>query len=53
MTLGPRTAVLAIVLVRYTMIVLGISLVITARPKIRYGLNFSATALSWVQNAYA
>jgi EmrB/QacA subfamily drug resistance transporter len=45
-------AVLAIVLVSYTMIVLDISIVITALPKIHYALGFSATALSWVQNAY-
>ena len=34
------------------MIVLDISIVITALPKIHYALGFSATALSWVQNAY-
>jgi MFS family permease len=45
-------AVLAIVLVSYTMIVLDISIVITALPKIHYALGFSVTALSWVQNAY-
>jgi EmrB/QacA subfamily drug resistance transporter len=45
-------AVLAIVLVSYLMIVLDISIVITALPKIRDGLGFSVTGLSWVQNAY-
>jgi EmrB/QacA subfamily drug resistance transporter len=45
-------AVLAIVLVSYTMIVLDISIVITALPKIHYALGFSRVALSWVQNAY-
>jgi EmrB/QacA subfamily drug resistance transporter len=44
--------VLAIVLASYTMIVLDISIVITALPKIDHALGFSATALSWVQNAY-
>jgi EmrB/QacA subfamily drug resistance transporter len=34
------------------MIVLDISIVITALPKIHHALDFSATALSWVQNAY-
>ena len=34
------------------MIVLDISLVITALPKIHTTLGFSNTALSWVQNAY-
>lgn len=47
-----RTAVLAIVLVSYLMIVLDISIVITALPKIHDSLGFSATGLSWVQNAY-
>src|SRR5436309_12804034 len=47
-----RTAALAIILVSYFMIVLDISIVITGLPKIRQGLNFSATGLSWVQNAY-
>jgi len=44
--------ILIIILVSYLMIVLDISVVITALPKIRAGLNFSSTALSWVQNAY-
>jgi len=45
-------AILAIVLVSYFMIVLDISIVITALPKIKAGLGFSSTGLSWVQNAY-
>ncbi len=47
-----KTAVLAIILVSYTMIVLDISVVITALPKIREGLGFSEAGLSWVQSAY-
>ena len=47
-----KTAVLAIVLASYLMIVLDISIVITALPKIHAGLNFSTTGVSWVQNAY-
>ena len=47
-----RSAVLAIVLVSYLMIVLDISIVIAALPKIRTGLGFSPTGLSWVQTAY-
>jgi EmrB/QacA subfamily drug resistance transporter len=47
-----RAPVLAIILASYTMIVLDISIVITALPKIHDTLGFSATALSWVQNAY-
>jgi EmrB/QacA subfamily drug resistance transporter len=47
-----RVAVLAIILVSYLMIVLDISIVITALPKILQGLNFTPAGLSWVQNAY-
>jgi len=47
-----KGAVLLIVLAAYTMIVLDISIVITALPQIHATLGFSATALSWVQNAY-
>ena len=47
-----RTAVLAVVLVAYLMIVLDISIVITALPRLHDDLGFSATGLSWVQNAY-
>jgi len=47
-----KTAVLAIILVSYMMIVIDISIVITGLPKILESLHFSATGLSWVQNAY-
>ena len=47
-----RAPVLTIILASYPMIVLDISIVITALPKIHHGLHFSATGLSWVQNAY-
>jgi MFS family permease len=47
-----RNAVLAIVLGSYLMIVLDISIVIAALPKLRDELGFSAAGLSWVQNAY-
>jgi EmrB/QacA subfamily drug resistance transporter len=50
--LNPNPAVLAIILAGYLMIVLDISIVITALPKIQHSLGFSATGLSWVQNAY-
>jgi EmrB/QacA subfamily drug resistance transporter len=46
------TPVLVIVLASYLIIVLDISIVITALPKIHTTLGFSATGLSWVQNAY-
>jgi MFS family permease len=44
--------ILAIVLAAYTMIVLDISIVITALPQIQRSLGFSPVVLSWVQNAY-
>lgn len=47
-----RAQVLAIILVSYLMIVLDISIVITALPKIQQSLGFSPTGLTWVQNAY-
>lgn len=47
-----RGALLAIILASYLMIVLDISIVITALPKIQASLGLSASALSWVQNAY-
>jgi transcriptional regulator with XRE-family HTH domain len=49
---GARTPVLAIILLSYLMIVLDISIVITALPKLHQALGFSAAGLSWVQNAY-
>lgn len=47
-----KAAVLAIILASYTMIVLDISIVIAALPKIQQTLSVTATELSWVQNAY-
>ena len=44
--------ILAIILVSYLMIVLDISIVITALPRIRDDLSFSVSGLSWVQTAY-
>jgi EmrB/QacA subfamily drug resistance transporter len=44
--------VLAIILICQLMIVLDVSIVITALPKIHRALHFSATGLSWVQSAY-
>jgi hypothetical protein len=41
-----RGPVLAIILASYLMIVLDISIVITALPRIRDGLDFSATMLA-------
>lgn len=47
-----KTAILAIILASYLMIILDGSVVITALPDIQRDLGFSATGLSWVQNAY-
>ncbi|MDX6468487.1 MAG: hypothetical protein QOF75_290, partial [Gaiellaceae bacterium] len=44
--------VLALVLTCQLMLVLDISVVITALPKIQSTLGFSSASLSWVQNAY-
>ncbi|HZC29396.1 MAG TPA: MFS transporter [Gaiellaceae bacterium] len=44
--------VLAIILASYLMIVLDISITITALPSIRDDLGFSPASLSWVQTAY-
>ena len=47
-----RGPLLGIILASYLMIVLDISIVITALPKIQASLGLSAPELSWVQNAY-
>jgi EmrB/QacA subfamily drug resistance transporter len=47
-----RRALLAIILAAYLMIVLDVSIVVTALPHIRHTLGLSPTGLSWVQNAY-
>jgi EmrB/QacA subfamily drug resistance transporter len=44
--------ILAIILACYLMIVLDMSVIITALPKIHTALHFSTAGLSWVQNAY-
>ncbi len=47
-----QNKLLAVVLTSYLMIVLDLSIVITALPKIHQSLGFSSTGLSWIQNAY-
>ena len=44
--------ILAIVLLSYLMIVVDISIVMTALPEMHRTLHLSTAALSWVQNAY-
>ena len=46
-----KTIVLAMILTSQLMIVLDLSITITALPHIRSQLDFSSTGLSWVQNA--
>ncbi|MCK0115845.1 MFS transporter [Isoptericola sp. S6320L] len=46
------TAILAIILVGYFMVILDNSIVITGLPHIQDELEMSATALAWVQDAY-
>ncbi|HWH96365.1 MAG TPA: MFS transporter [Baekduia sp.] len=46
------TLILGIILATYLMIVLDVSVIITALPRIHTALDFSAANLSWVQNAY-
>jgi hypothetical protein len=50
---APRhtTAILAIILVSYFMILLDNSIIFTALPMIRTAMRYSATGLAWVQDA--
>jgi EmrB/QacA subfamily drug resistance transporter len=53
LTTSPSSnVVLAIILTSYLMLILDVSVIITALPKIHHALGFSPTGLSWVQNAY-
>src|SRR5690348_2935940 len=47
-----RSPLLAVILGSYLMIVLDVSIVLNALPRIHHALGFSATGLSWVMNAY-
>lgn len=47
-----QTAVLAIIVTSYLMLVVDISIVLTGLPNIQADLSFSSAALSWVQNVY-
>lgn len=47
-----KTAILAIILVSYVMIVLDISVVLTGLPNIHHELGFTDAGLAWVQSAY-
>jgi EmrB/QacA subfamily drug resistance transporter len=47
-----KTAILAIILVSYVMIVLDTSIVLTGLPSIHRDLGFTDNGLAWVQSAY-
>lgn len=47
-----KTAILAIILISYVMIVLDISIVLTGLPKIHAELGLTDAGLSWVSTAY-
>jgi MFS family permease len=47
-----NTAILAVIVISYVMIVLDISVVLTGLPKIHRELGFSDAGLAWVQSAY-
>lgn len=47
-----RTAILAIILVTYFMIILDNSIIFTGLPSIQATMEFSPTGLTWVQDAY-
>jgi len=47
-----KTAILAIILLSYVMIVLDTSIVLTGLPNIHRELGFSDAELAWVQSAY-
>ena len=47
-----RGVVLAIILTGYLLILIDVSILMAALPRIHADLGFSATGLSWAQNAY-
>lgn len=47
-----QTAILAVIVTSYLMLVVDISIVLTGLPNIQAEFGFSHAALSWVQNAY-
>jgi EmrB/QacA subfamily drug resistance transporter len=47
-----RAVVLAIILAGYLLILIDVSILMAALPRIQADLGFSATGLSWAQNAY-
>jgi EmrB/QacA subfamily drug resistance transporter len=49
---SPRGVVLAIILVGYLLVLIDVSILMAALPRIHRDVGFSPTGLSWAQNAY-
>src|SRR4051794_4560141 len=47
-----RSVVLAVILIGYLLVVIDVSILFAALPTIHRDLGFTATSLSWAQNAY-
>ena len=47
-----RRLVLAVILVGYLLVLIDVSILMVALPRIHHDLGFSPTSLSWAQNAY-
>jgi MFS family permease len=47
-----RAVLLAIILTGYLLVLIDVSILMVALPRIRHDLHFSATGLSWAQDAY-
>lgn len=47
-----RGVVLAIILTGYLLVLIDVSILMVALPRIHHDLRFSPTSLSWAQNAY-
>ena len=48
----PRGVALAIILAGYLLVLIDVSILMVALPRIHHDLRFSPTSLSWAQNAY-
>jgi EmrB/QacA subfamily drug resistance transporter len=49
---GHRGLVLAVILAGYLLVLIDVSILMVALPRIHHDLGFSPTSLSWAQNAY-
>jgi hypothetical protein len=48
-----RGLLLSVILAGYLLVLIDVSILIVALPRIHQDLGFSATSLSWAQNAYS